>query len=100
MKMLQPVSMRNLKFSAVIALINCRVGTWNNGLCMSILDAGACRSNAPLIGISRIFLDVPGQHPAEIGKAIQVTQDLSVKILFVHAERSDVSLGAAARCAG
>jgi len=28
------------------------------------------RSNAPLTGISRVFLDVPGQHPEKIGKAI------------------------------
>ena len=37
------------------------------------LDCGAIQgahSNAPLTGISGVFLDVPGQHPAEIGEAI------------------------------
>src|SRR6201981_172971 len=53
------------------------------------------QSNAPLPGITRLFLRVSRQDPAKIGKAIQVAQNLDVEIRFVSADRSDVPLGAA-----
>ena len=47
----------------------------------------------------RVFFRVSREDPAEIRKAVEVTQNLRIEIFFSGAECSDVSLCAAACCA-
>ena len=52
----------------------------------------------PLSVTLRLFLGVSCKHPAEIGKPIEVMQDLRIEILLYDTERGNVSLCAPTCC--